>query len=117
LSEPLSEERSRLLWNRILYDAENLPALPDIVNKVLQEIENPMSDAKSLQEIISKDSVLTAKVLKMSNSAYYGFSRQIDTLSEAVIILGLDTLKSLAIAASAFKSFNKEFDGYELHQD
>ncbi len=114
MNSVLSEEESTKLWARILDEAETIPALPDIVNKVLEEIENPNSNAKDMEKIISNDPVLTAKVLKMSNSAYYGYSREIVTLSEAVIILGIDTLKSLVIAASAFKSLNKDFDGYGL---
>ncbi len=114
MNEALTEEKSRLLWKKILAEAENLPTLPDIVSEILEQIENPSSNPDIFKEIISKDPVLTAKVLKMSNSAYYGFSREIITLSEAVIILGLDTLKSLVIAASAFKSLNKTFEGYGL---
>ncbi len=114
MNKPLNEEKSKLLWTSILSEAENLPVLPDIVNKILQQIDDPKSDAAVFQDIISKDPVLTAKVLKMSNSAYYGFSREIDTISEAVIILGLETLKSIVIAASAFKSLNQPFDGYGL---
>lgn len=116
MNKPLDEKKSKTLWNRILSEAENLPVLPDIVNQVLQQIENPNSNPKIFEDIISKDPILTAKVLKMSNSAYYGFSREIDTLSEAVLILGLNTLKSLAIAASAFKLLNQSFEGYGLSQ-
>lgn len=114
MSRPLDEKRSKILWKRILAEAENLPVLPDIVNQVLRQIENPSSSPTAFQDIISQDPVLTAKVLKMSNSAYYGFSREIDTLSEAVIILGLNTLKSLAIAASAYKLLNQPYNGYGL---
>ncbi len=108
----LNEEKSKLLWNRLLEDADDLPALPDIVNKVLEQIENPNSSPKDFQDIISKDPVLTAKVLKMANSAYYGFSRKITTISQAIIILGLETLKSLVIAVSTLKYLHQEFDGY-----
>lgn len=114
MTELLNEAQSKQLWTRIIAEAENLPALPDIVNKVLEHIDSPQSNTGDFQEIISNDPVLTAKVLKMSNSAYYGFPREIVTLSEAVIILGLETLKSLVIAASAYKSLNQNFDSYGL---
>lgn len=114
MNDSLTEEKSRLLWKSILSEADNLPTLPDIVNKVLEQIDNPDSNLKVFQNIISKDPILSAKVLKMSNSAYYGFSRKIETLSEAVIILGLNTLKSLVIAASSFKFLNPAFEGYGL---
>ena len=114
MAKSLDKKKSALLWQKILSEAENLPVLPAVVNKVLEEIDSPHSNPKVFQDIISRDPVLTAKVLKMSNSAYYGYSREIDTISEAVIILGLDTLKSLAIAASAYKLLNQPFEGYGL---
>jgi HD-like signal output (HDOD) protein len=114
LSRPLSDKESDQLWDKIISESENLPVLPDIINKVLQEIDSETSNPDSFQKIISQDPVLTAKVLKMSNSAYYGFSREISTISEAVLILGMDTLKSLAIAASAVKLLNRDVVGYGL---
>jgi len=112
----LDEKKSALLWKKVIAEAENLPSLPDIVSKVLEQIDNPNSNPKDFQEIICKDPVLTAKVLKMSNSAYYGYSREIATISEAIIILGLDTLKSLVIAASAYASLSREAEGYGLQR-
>jgi len=116
LNNILDKKKSEILWKKVMSEAENLPALPDIVNKVLEQIDNPNSNPKDFQEIISKDPVLTAKVLKMSNSAYYGYSREIATISEAIIILGLDTLKSLVIAASAYASLSREAEGYGLQR-
>ncbi len=116
MTKPLNEEQSHQLWKKIFSEPESLPTLPHIINQVLDQIDSPQSDAKDFQNIISQDPILTAKVLKMSNSAYYGFSREIVTLSEAVIVLGLETLKSLVIAASAYKSLNKEFKSYTLNK-
>ncbi|MBN1898480.1 MAG: HDOD domain-containing protein [Spirochaetes bacterium] len=114
MTKILDKKKSEILWKKVMSTAENLPTLPDIVNQVLEQIDNPNSNPHVFQEIISQDPVLTAKVLKMSNSAYYGYSREIVTISEAIIILGMDTLKSLAIAASAYATLSKEAQGYGL---
>jgi putative nucleotidyltransferase with HDIG domain len=113
----MEKEKSELLWKKVISEADNVPALPEIVNKVLEQIENPKSTPQDFEEIISKDAVLTAKVLKVSNSAYYGYSRRIDTIRQAIIILGLDTLKSLVIAASAYASLKNPSEGYGLSKD
>jgi len=113
----MEKEKSELLWKKVISEADNVPALPEIVNKVLEQIENPKSTPQDIEEIISKDAVLTAKVLKVSNSAYYGYSRKIDTIRQAIIILGLDTLKSLVIAASAYASLKNPSEGYGLSKD
>jgi len=116
LTKTLNEKQKEILWKRIMAEAENIPSLPDIANKILEQISNPNSTPKDFQEIISKDPVLTAKVLKMANSAYYGYSREIETISEAIVILGLNTLRSLVIAISAYTSLNREAEGYGLQK-
>ncbi len=103
--------------NVLLEDANRLPALPHIVSEVLQQIESTTSDAKRFEKLISQDVVLTARVLKLANSAFYGYSRSIVNLSEAIVILGLDTLKSLVIAVSAYQYLNKQFPGYGLKRN
>ena len=92
----------------------NLPTLPLIVTRLLELIEDPGSAIQDLQEVISMDLALTAKVLKLANSAYYGYPREISTLTQAVIVLGLNTIKSLVLAASAYNIFYKELPGYKM---
>lgn len=88
----------------------DLPTLPAIANQInICEKEN--STAKSLAGIISKDPSLTAKVLKLANSAYYGLAKQVTTLDRAVTVLGFNTLKSLAMAVSIYKIFKEGTEG------
>jgi len=90
---------------KILEKIDYLPSLPDVVNKVLAIANNPNSTAKDLEEVIKKDPAMTSKILKVANSAYYSFPRQISTISQAVVILGFKSLKNLAISVSTGKLF------------
>ncbi len=110
----LDEQESKILWEKIIEKADNIPPLPEIVNKILEEINDPNSSPIDFQKIILNDPALTIKVLRMANSAFYGYSRHIDTVSQAVIILGLNTLKSIVVAASAYTALSKSNSSYGL---
>jgi HD-like signal output (HDOD) protein len=85
-----------------------LPAMTDIVSDFLVTIEDPDWTAKSVAQVISRDPVVAASILKAANSAYYSFQRQISNLEGAIAVLGLSTIKSLVLAAGV-KSMNKRF--------
>ncbi|MEE8583973.1 MAG: HDOD domain-containing protein [Acidobacteriota bacterium] len=81
--------------------ARDLPPFPVVAQQVMQLVRSPHSSASDLERVISRDSALAARVLKISNSALYGVRGTITTLSRAAVILGMKTLQSLVIAASA----------------
>ncbi len=103
-----------LSLNDIVQKVEELPALPNITHKVLKLTSDPKTTIPELSEVITKDQVLTAKVLRMANSAYYGYARRIYSINEAVVILGFGTIRSLVLAASVYNVMDKEFQGYFL---
>ncbi|HBA87720.1 MAG TPA: HD family phosphohydrolase [Geobacter sp.] len=80
--------------------AADLPTIPVVAIKVMQLIESETATAEELAKIVSSDPAVAARVLKISNSSFYGCRRQIQTLSSAVVILGFSTLRSLVVAAS-----------------
>lgn len=100
-SEPDAEEQLKGLVQQI----KDLPTLPSVVTQIIKMVEDPETSAADMNEVISQDPSLTAKVLKLVNSAFYGFSRQISTVREAVVILGFNRVKSLALSASVFEVF------------
>ncbi|HOG64414.1 MAG TPA: HDOD domain-containing protein [Spirochaetota bacterium] len=112
MNEPM--EGARLDIDVLLQDADTLPAFPSIVTEILARIDDPLSVPDDFTEIISRDQVMVSKVLKFANSAFYGFPRTIVTLKEAVIILGLDTLKSIVLAISSYSTLNANNKGYGL---
>jgi HD-like signal output (HDOD) protein len=78
----------------------NMPSLPTSVVKVLELCKNPRLSPADLNYVISLDPVLTGRVLKLVNSAYYSQEQQIATLVRAIIILGFNTVKNLALSSA-----------------
>ncbi len=87
---------------------KDLPAMADIITEFLMATQDPDWTAKGLAMIVAKDPAVSACVLKVANSSYYSFHRQITSLEGAVSVLGLNTLKSLVLAAGV-KTLNKRF--------
>ncbi|MCK9224221.1 MAG: HDOD domain-containing protein [Candidatus Muirbacterium halophilum] len=86
---------------------DELPTLPTIVAKVLEMANSENTTANDLNKIISQDQALTSKTLKLVNSAYYGFPRTVKKIREAVVILGFNAVKNLALSVSICELFNK----------
>lgn len=93
---------------------EKMPALPKVTQKALEKLDNPYSTAKSVAEEISKDIVLAGRILRIANSAFYGFPRSIKSIHDAIIILGFDTVRNLIIAATVNVLFSDKMSGYAI---
>jgi putative nucleotidyltransferase with HDIG domain len=87
-----------------------LPALPTIAAQVVEMVENPKTSAAQLGKVIESDQGLTSKVLKIANSAFYGFPKQISTVDFAIIVLGFDALKEIVISISLVSALQKKKD-------
>jgi len=91
---------------------KSIPTLPAVALRVLEITANTKSSANDLMEIISPDVSLTAKILKIANSPFYGLTREVSSLQHAVTILGFKEIRNLVISTVAFDSFkNLEHDG------
>ncbi|MDD2539417.1 MAG: HDOD domain-containing protein [Desulfuromonadaceae bacterium] len=84
----------------MIMTASDLPTIPVVATKVMQLIESETATAEELAKVVASDPAVAARVLKISNSSFYGCQRQIQTLSHAIVVLGFATLKSLVVAAS-----------------
>ncbi len=82
-----------------------IATLPEVTTKIIQLVEDPKSTAKDLQDVIKYDVALSAKILKVVNSAFYGLPRQVGSVDRAIILLGLSTVKNIAVATSMVKLF------------
>jgi HD-like signal output (HDOD) protein len=87
-----------------------LPALPSVVMEVIGLVEDPRTSASTLAKVISSDQALTAKLLKIANSPFYGFPKKIATVDFAVIVLGFDALKEIIISISLVNSLARRSD-------
>ncbi len=90
-----------------------LPALPTVALEVIQMVDNQRTSASSLGKMISSDQALTAKVLKIANSPFYGFPKKISTVDFAIVILGFDALKEILISISLVSSLQKQSDLFD----
>jgi HD-like signal output (HDOD) protein len=81
-----------------LESMQQLPAIPAVASIVLQAIDNPDSSGIVLAKLIERDPALTARVLAVANSPFYGFSRKISTVELAIVLLGLSTIKEIIIS-------------------
>lgn len=91
--------------DKILDKIKALPTLSIVVAKVIQIVSNPLTSASDLSKLITLDQALTAKVLRLANSAFYGFPFRIKNITQAVSILGFDTIRNLALTVSVYKVF------------
>jgi HD-like signal output (HDOD) protein len=81
-----------------------MPNLPITATKVLEICDSPDTSANDLNRVISLDPVLTGRVLKLINSAYYSLPRKVSSLTRAIIMLGLNTVKNLAMSTTVLQS-------------
>ncbi len=88
----------------------DLPTLPTVVAKIVELVDNPKTNAKTLARLISSDPALTARILKLANSAYYGFPRRIGTINLAIVVLGFNAVRDLAVSASIVDRLNLDPD-------
>lgn len=108
---------------KILGQIDKLPTLPYVVTTLNDLLRNPNTSAAEINQVIMKDQSLSSRILKLVNSAFYGFSERISSISHAIVILGFNTVKNVALTASVFEMFSKEneeeqvFDlkGFWLH--
>jgi len=89
------------LLHIIDHELQDLPTLPSVVLKVMDTVNRPTTSASDIKKIISSDPALTAKILRLGNSAFYGFPGKIATLNHAIVILGFSTVRNLAISLGA----------------
>ncbi len=102
-------------FKTILDGIEKIPALPVVLNKILNVLEDPKSNVAGVSHLIKTDQAMSIRILKIVNSSYYGFSRQISTINQAIVILGFNAVKSLALSATVVQIFGtRGGDGFDL---
>lgn len=104
------------ILDEILASIERLPEVPSVALQVNALLDKPDTDAQDLAEVILLDPILTAQILRLCNSAEYGFARQIATIREAIAILGHKVLKRIVYTIIAHGFLNRPVNGYGLEQ-
>jgi putative nucleotidyltransferase with HDIG domain len=94
-----------LVLSDVVRDIRNLPSLPAVVMEVLNTFEQPDVDTGLLADKVAKDQALAAKTLRLANSSFYGLQRKVNTLQQAITILGFDSVRTLIAAAAVTDNF------------
>lgn len=100
---------------RKIKSIKSLPTLPAVAQKVSKMAENDDTSAAQLGKIISTDQALSGRVLRLVNSSFYGFPGRISSISNAIVLLGFDVVKSLIISVSVFEMMEKGIIGLWEH--
>lgn len=87
---------------RVISRIETLPSAPSIYHEVMQELGRPDTSIHAVEKIISKDVSMTAKILHLANSAFFGHRRSVNNLERALVRLGFDTVVALVISVHVF---------------
>ena len=95
-----------------LLSIRNLPSIPSIMIEISRALDNPMTNANELANLIRRDQGLVAKILTIANSPLYGIPRKVATIEFAIVILGFDHIKNIIIALSMFEVFKGSNDNY-----
>ncbi len=112
-SDRLEQERGKVRAR--VEQSAKLPSLPTVVMRITEMMASDRTTARQLGEEIAKDQVLSAKVLKLVNSGFYGFSQPITTIPHAVAMLGLDAVQSLVMSSSVLEQMEEALPGLWEH--
>ncbi len=93
---------------KVISDIETLPSLPGIYQEIMTAIEDSRSSVKDIGQILQRDMAMTAKVLHVANSAFYGQHHHVSNAEQATALLGVDTIRALVLHAHIFSTFDWE---------
>jgi len=90
---------------KAIREISHIATLPEITLKIVELVEDPNSTAQDLHGVIANDPALCSRILKVVNSSFYGLPGQIGSINRAIVLLGLNAVKNIAISASLAKLF------------
>jgi putative nucleotidyltransferase with HDIG domain len=91
----------------IKYKLGSLPTLPEVVSNILAMVQDERSTTPQLAGYIERDQAICSSVLRVANSAYYGSYRKVDSISQAIVVLGFEQVRSIALGTSVFARLGK----------
>lgn len=102
-TQPLPDTQS--LVTDAVRKVTTIATLPEVTARIIKTVEDPRSTASQLHKIVSHDPALVTRILKVVNSAFYGLPGQIGSIERAIVLLGLNAVKNIAVAASLGQLF------------
>lgn len=100
----------------IMKKIDKLKPIPQVAHKIMSIAEDPESSLPDLSKVITHDSAVTANLLKVANSAYFGRPGKFDSIHQAIVYLGMDHVVDLVLLASGADNLKPEQTGYDLQR-
>ncbi|MCA9726682.1 MAG: HDOD domain-containing protein [Candidatus Eisenbacteria bacterium] len=101
-NDPRLQDRVKRNINRI----QNLPALSDVVAKIVALAEDPKVSGQEVAEIVGRDQAMVTAILKIVNSPFYGLNRRVSSINHAIVLLGYRTIRNIALSTSLVNTFS-----------
>jgi putative nucleotidyltransferase with HDIG domain len=100
----------------LIKEIKSLKPIPQIANQIMEIVEDPKASLSDVADIILFDPIITANLLRTCNSAYFGLPRKVDSVHEAVALLGLEQIVDLVLLKSGAENLKNRQDGYGLNE-
>lgn len=94
----------------------DLPTLPQVITTLMSMLDDPDSSVRDINNIMGKDQTLVAKMLKLVNSAFYAIPTRVNSVSQAIAILGFKTVKSIVLSASIIGMFDGDDEDFSYSE-
>jgi len=98
------------LLARIVRTTGDLPTMPQVANLVIEKLADPSASPREINQLLSKDQALAARVLRIANSPFFGHARRVTRLTDAIVLMGFNSVRSLVLTSV----FNDLFKSYGL---
>ncbi|MBW2059929.1 MAG: HDOD domain-containing protein [Deltaproteobacteria bacterium] len=116
VTEQQDSLEARVIKTLTLMD-QDLPTIPVVLSQIMHMTASDDSSVRDLINVLNQDQALTARILRVANSAYYGLREKATTIERAVVILGFDMVRSLAVGASFIHYFSpkNQYENFDLN--
>ncbi len=101
---------------QVVANIRNLPTPPVVFHQIQKVINDPKASAAHVAAILAEDPAMSVKVLKMTNSAFYGLAREVESVKQAVVIVGMEAVKNLVLSASVLDMFKGDHVDQEYQE-
>lgn len=105
-----------IAFQKRLLNTPSIPTLPTIALAVADVIKNPAASVNDVSKMIEEDQALTAMILRIVNSAFYGFPQQIRSINHAIVILGFNKVRSVVLSTTIVRNFRAEDSPFDVSQ-
>ena len=109
LAQSVAYDPARL--QNLIEKMDTIPALPLVADRMLAMIEDPDINIEEVSELLTSDQALSARILRLVNSAFFGLSQHVESIHRAVTLVGLNSIRQICLGLVVFDMFNKDGKG------